>query len=264
WTPDATQLGDHDVTLTVTDGRGGSATQTFVLQVLPGAGAHPPILLAPPAPLSALVGQPFRYPVAAVDPGNAPLTFTLAAAPAGMTIDPSSGLISWTPAVTGLAAVTVVATDTLGGFASQTLTINVVNGPAAVLTGNVFNDVNGDGVQDNSSPGPTATYDPFAQFSAVDNPAGAWTYAYETSLGLESSFTLAFPGTPVPAGLEAWTGGVSADNTPLISRNITANVIQIGTAIWVPGEILMHPGPHGEPSVLRFTAPAAGVYTLTA
>jgi hypothetical protein len=264
WTPDATQLGNHDVTLTVTDGRGGVATQTFVLQVLPGAGVHPPILLAPPAPLSALAGQPFRYPVAAMDPGNAPLTFTLAAAPAGMTIDSATGLISWTPAATGLAAVTVLATDALGGFASQTLTVNVVNGPAAVLTGNVFNDLNGDGVQDNTFSGQTATYDPFAQFSAVNNPAGAWTYAYETALGLESSFTLDHPVNPVPAGLEAWTGGVSADNTPLVARNFTANVIQLGTVIWVPGEILLHPGPHGELSVLRFTAPAAGVYTLTA
>jgi hypothetical protein len=264
WTPDTTQLGNHDVTLTVADGRGGSATQTFVLQVLPGSGVHPPILLAPPAPLSALVGQPFQYPVAAVDPGNAPLTFTLSTAPAGMTIDSATGLISWTPADTGLAAVTVLATDTLGGFASKTLTVNVVNGPGAVLTGNVFNDLNGDGVQDNTFSGQTDTYDPDAQFSAVNNPTGPWTYAWETALGLESSFRLDFAVPPFFPGLDPWTGGVSADLSPQLTHNHTANTIQIGTVSWVPGEIFMHPGPHGELSVLRFTAPAAGVYTLTA
>src|SRR5262249_39675175 len=70
----------------------------------------------------ATVGQPYRYAVQAVDPdaGDA-LTFSLDTAPVGMTIDPATGVIDWTPNATqgGPQAVTVRVRDRGGLFALQ-------------------------------------------------------------------------------------------------------------------------------------------------
>ena len=58
-------------------------------------------------------GQPYQSQMTAVDPDNDPLTFSLLEAPAGMTIDSTSGLIRWTPsgAQQGYYYVTVRVTD---------------------------------------------------------------------------------------------------------------------------------------------------------
>src|SRR5207249_3065850 len=48
WTPTAAQLGLQDVTLTVTDGRGGTATQTYQVSVAQAVGNHPPIIISDP------------------------------------------------------------------------------------------------------------------------------------------------------------------------------------------------------------------------
>ncbi len=55
------------------------------------------------------------------------VTFSLNGAPLGMTIDPNTGVISWTPAITqtGPQNVTAIASDGRGGIASQTFSINV-------------------------------------------------------------------------------------------------------------------------------------------
>lgn len=80
------------------------------------------------APVTATVAAAYGYPVQAfdLDPGDS-LAFSLDLAPAGMTIDPASGLIAWTPQVdqTGPTAVTVRATDSTGLSATQDFTIEV-------------------------------------------------------------------------------------------------------------------------------------------
>jgi Domain of unknown function (DUF4114)/SdrD B-like domain/von Willebrand factor type A domain/Bacterial Ig-like domain/Putative Ig domain len=55
-----------------------------------------PIITSTPR-LEAVIGQPYEYPVQAKDPNGDPLTFGLNKAPTGMTIDPKTGLISYTP-----------------------------------------------------------------------------------------------------------------------------------------------------------------------
>ena len=62
---------------------------------------------------SATVNQPFSYQVSATDndkPANT-ITYTLTTAPPGMTINASSGVISWTPTASTTVNVTVRATD---------------------------------------------------------------------------------------------------------------------------------------------------------
>src|SRR5262249_3023408 len=50
----------------------------------------------------ALVGQTYVYPAQATDPDGDPLTFSLLSAPAGMTIEPNTGRIAFTPVAANL------------------------------------------------------------------------------------------------------------------------------------------------------------------
>src|SRR5207245_11660124 len=60
WTPLAADLNTFTITLQVSDGRGGTATQTCHLQVTAGAVNHPPVITTLP-PLNGMVGQPYTY-----------------------------------------------------------------------------------------------------------------------------------------------------------------------------------------------------------
>ncbi|MEM7392723.1 MAG: putative Ig domain-containing protein, partial [Verrucomicrobiota bacterium] len=65
--------------------------------------------------------------VDATDDNQDPLTYSLTNAPVGMTIDPTNGLIQWTPTAADLGAhpVDIVVTDPLGASASQSYTLVV-------------------------------------------------------------------------------------------------------------------------------------------
>ncbi|MEZ5504344.1 MAG: Ig-like domain-containing protein, partial [Halioglobus sp.] len=71
--------------------------------------------------------QLYSYDVAATDEDGDLLAYSLDVAPTGMTIDPDSGLIQWTPtlAQAGANAVAVRVEDGNGGVASQQFTITV-------------------------------------------------------------------------------------------------------------------------------------------
>ncbi len=77
---------------------------------------------------SAATGVPYTYAARASDPDAGDvLTFSLPAAPAGMTIEPASGLVRWTPAAAQLGgqAVVVKVQDAHGLFALQSYTAQV-------------------------------------------------------------------------------------------------------------------------------------------
>ncbi len=91
----------------------------------------------------ARVGQQYEYDVdAVVIRGSGLILFELRDAPAGMTIDPLSGLIQWMPTQTGAFRVKVRAeieddSPTDGGHADQEYTLFVLNGAPAALRGTV-------------------------------------------------------------------------------------------------------------------------------
>src|SRR5207302_434659 len=122
-TPAADQVGSHDVAVQVVDARGAGVTQSFTIRVR-GANLFPAINSVPPT--QGALGQEYVYAVDANDPDGDPLTFSLTAAPAGMTID-AAGRLTWTPAVGQLGnnLISVAATDPLGNVATQTFTIVV-------------------------------------------------------------------------------------------------------------------------------------------
>ncbi len=84
---------------------------------------HAPVINSNPI-TSSLEGVPYTYDVEATDADGDTLTYSLTSSPAGMTINASSGVISWTPSTVGDYDVTIEVTDG-GSFDTQSFTITV-------------------------------------------------------------------------------------------------------------------------------------------
>jgi choice-of-anchor A domain-containing protein/RHS repeat-associated protein len=184
WEPTAGQSGSQSVTLEVADGRGGVATQSFTIGVSPVPLNHAPIFVSTPV-VMALAGQPYTYTAQAVDPDNDPLTYAVLAGPTGMTIDPVSGEITWSPAAAdaGPHTVTVGVKDGHGGFDVQNYTVTVSTGAGGEIDGTKFYDRNGNGVRDHTN----VLADSVADFSGTQGNNG-WYYGYYPGPFTSSAF----------------------------------------------------------------------------
>jgi RHS repeat-associated protein len=147
WTPTVEQVGNHDVTVVVTDRAGASDTQSWTIVV--ARSNRPPEIVSSPT-LEALDGRLYTYPVVAEDsdPGDV-LAYALTQAPAGMRINAATGEIVWTPTVeqVGNHDVTVVVTDRAGASDTQSWTIVVArsNRPPMIVSTPVQDAVEDDG-----------------------------------------------------------------------------------------------------------------------
>jgi RHS repeat-associated protein len=122
--------GDYVAQLIVNDGHADSVPpDTARISVTPN---HAPEIASAPV-TAATVGQLYSYAVTATDPDSDPLSYSLTASPAGMIIDPLSGLIHWTPgpADAGTRPVTVKVADGRGGQALQPFDLAVAPAAAA-------------------------------------------------------------------------------------------------------------------------------------
>ena len=126
WAPNFKQIGTHDVTVVVEDGRGGKTTQIFDVLVLPEEGNNAPIIISEPV-LTAIGGETYNYDVKAVDPDGDTLTYSLIKAPQEVTIDSDTGKITWFPSGEDLGEhrVTVQVEDGRGGVDQQTYILSV-------------------------------------------------------------------------------------------------------------------------------------------
>jgi len=130
WTPEIVQVGTNPVTVRVEDLAGLANTLTFDIEVVDPNAAP---LLAPIADQGVGVGDLLSLTASATvaDPSDPPV-FSLDQAPAGMTLDPASGLLEWLPTAgdVGSHPVTVRATDGGGRFDTEAFTASVaVNAP---------------------------------------------------------------------------------------------------------------------------------------
>jgi glucose/arabinose dehydrogenase len=114
----------------------GSPPRTVNVPITDNDGANPVITTTPIT--KGVLNNPYSYDVNAV--GNPAPTFSLPTAPAGMTINTSTGLISWTPTSTGAFNVVVRASNGAQTDQSYTLTISPDAPPTASLTRPVANE----------------------------------------------------------------------------------------------------------------------------
>lgn len=96
WTPSEAQgPANYTMNVTVSDDAGAATTRSFHITVRDIN--NPPVIQAI-SDQSVSEGSPFSFQVVAVDPEQvAALTYSLDSAPQGMIINPSTGVISWTP-----------------------------------------------------------------------------------------------------------------------------------------------------------------------
>lgn len=100
------------------------------------------------------------------------------------------------------------------------------------------------------------TYNPTAQFSVTNgNPNGVWSYGWEPSdFSVFHGYTNTYGNDS--SNPQWYTPGMSSDSTPTIWKYTGPGSIY-GVAT---GQLSLHPGPGGQVSMLRFTAPTDGTY----
>ncbi|BAZ48519.1 YD repeat protein [Nostoc sp. NIES-4103] len=96
WTPNTTNLGNQQIKVEVSDGRGGIAQQDYTLSVITSPPNRPPIFTSFPE-VDAYINKLYSYDANAVDPDQDPINFSLIIGPNGMTVNPDTGLVQWTP-----------------------------------------------------------------------------------------------------------------------------------------------------------------------
>ncbi|MCP4491599.1 MAG: hypothetical protein GY820_30470, partial [Gammaproteobacteria bacterium] len=116
------------MTFTVTDP--GGLTDSAAVTITAADTNRAPVLDTAD-PVSTAEGTPVTFQVPAQDPDGDPLTFTLAGAPGGMTIEQETGLISWTPETGqhGTHSVTVDVSDPGGASDTEVYTFIVEKAP---------------------------------------------------------------------------------------------------------------------------------------
>lgn len=154
WKPTDSNAGTNAITLIASDGKPNSrALQPFQLQVLPELGNRAPEFTSTPI-TQTLPELPYQYTAVAIDPDRDPLAFQLTSAPNGMTIQTSTGQVSWNPTASqiGVHAVAIEVSDGKGWRTTQSFSLQVLNSSPGTLAGTVFFDVDGDGVRNGNEP----------------------------------------------------------------------------------------------------------------
>lgn len=119
------QVGTYSATVTAT-GTGGTGSLALTVTILP----RPPPEITSPLSISGKYDKAFNYQITAT---HKPSSFGASGLPAGLAVNPGSGLISGTPAEVGNFGVTISATNESGSD-SETLAL-VINPPdAPVIT----------------------------------------------------------------------------------------------------------------------------------
>lgn len=107
-------------------------------------------------------------------------------------------------------------------------------------------------------------YNNAADFSLAANPNGVWGYGYYAQSYGTPNYTLYTPYTfaHTSSGLDVWNLIIAGD--PNVTHNPSGSEIVISSIHWAAGQAAFHPGPSGEFSVYRFTAPTTGNYSISA
>ncbi|MBU0713123.1 putative Ig domain-containing protein [bacterium] len=127
---------DASFVIEVNDGNGGTAEKTFDYSVI-NVNNEPVLTVVPVGVITTAEDAIYITDIDATDSdvGDV-ITYSLTVKPTGMTINSSTGVISWTPnnSNVGNHTVTLKATDLSGGFVSQSYTLQVTNVASAIVT----------------------------------------------------------------------------------------------------------------------------------
>jgi trimeric autotransporter adhesin len=104
----------------------------------------------------------------------------------------------------------------------------------------------------------TTAYNAVTDFSLSANPNGVWSYLSNGSL-----LSSAVIGSGSTAGWNTWSDGKTLPNYADIGANVSGNTLIISNSIVMPTNVLLQMDPEATSNVtVRFTAPAAGIYSI--
>lgn len=293
WAPAAGQLGPQGIILNVTDNRSGGVLQVYTV-VVSSTGANEPPRFTSTPPLVATVGQPYAYQPTASDPEGDALHFSLSAAPAGMTIDGTSGNVQWTPAASQLGAnsVLLLVVDSVGNVATQrfTLVALAVNHPPTIASNPVITATAGESYHYDVRAGdpdadpihyalPTApagmSIDPLGritwspqisdigsrqvQVTATDDRGATASQSYTVIVSADTEapqVSLFLSTNPLDLGAEATVVVSATDNVAVSSLGLTENGVAI--ALDATGSAIIHGSSAGTFTLAATARDAAG------
>src|SRR6185295_17528120 len=105
------------------------------------------------------------------------------------------------------------------------------------------------------------SYNAVTNFSGSQNPTGAWSYGYRTPAGVYGSYPS--NSNIFGSGTSSWSQPSLAWCCPSLTKNTTGGTLAYGSIVQPADVLNLHPGPNGERSVLRWTAPGSGSYQLS-
>jgi hypothetical protein len=180
-----TAAGTFTPTITVKDSFNATASHSYTI-IISGT----PTITTTGLP-SSTVNQPYNFSVAETG-GTGSLTWSASGLPAGVTINPSSGVISGTPTVTGPYTVTINLSDSLGATATPaTFSFSITDPPS---------------------------------ISTTSLPDGVQGSAYNVTLtGASGTTPYVWTATGLPAGLTISSGGLIS-GTPSATGTSTVNI----------------------------------------
>lgn len=111
-------------------------------------------------------------------------------------------------------------------------------------------------------------FDARSDFSQASNPNGVWTYG-TTGTTLTGPFTLHTTTVTGYSGIPNWNAWAGATPMfgnlyPFTGRYDGAVPASENDVVILPGMLTQHPAPNGSYSMVRFTAPTSGLYSLSA
>ncbi|MEM9281312.1 MAG: putative Ig domain-containing protein [Verrucomicrobiota bacterium] len=176
------QPGLNSLTISAVDSEGNIGSETIEVTF-----DDPKPTITSSLTTSGVYGQPFSYQISAT---NSPTSFDASNLPVGLSIDPSSGIISGTPAETLSADISISATNASGtGEATLVIEIDKITpsadwpAPASITYGTILNT---------------------AQLNATANVAGTFTYSPGTGTVLPYGVNQALSATFTPTDTEQY------------------------------------------------------------
>jgi len=238
WTPTAAQAGTHTVTFTVSDGRGGTASQTITITVI--VDNLPPDLVNP-GDRTVTPGTTIAFTLEATDPNPGDvLTYDVEGATGGMGLGVSTGAFAWTPTPEqrGSYLLTFRATDRAGLSDAETITINVINRPPTLASPGDRTTVVGTALTfalgGADADGDTLTY------SAVGLPANATldpqtgVVSWTPLTGQQGAYPVTFTVDDGEGGTASQTITLSVTNRPPVLVDPADRSVFVGSVLTFP------------------------------